>query len=435
MGAMTALLSRPILRVSSPEAPPDRPLVLVAALGSAAVAVGGLVIFLGASIAGWFAADVGTVGAAMRVGALGWLVSNGSGLGGGGVSVQAVPLGFLLLFSYALYRTGRWAGATSRVPSQWYVALAALSMGACYSVIATVASLVAEVDGVSAPLGRTAASFLAVGALTGGAGLVHGSGIDATLAGRLPDEFRAALVGGAAGVLTMLALGAAVFAGSLATHFSTAVTLAEGTRSGVVGSVILALVGAALVPNAVLCAGAFVAGPGFALGTGTSVAPGDVRIGLLPDVPLLAALPAAADAWWIWALTLLPLVAGAAAALVAIRRYPVSGIGGASRRGALAGLGGGVAFGLLTVLATGAVGPGRLQLIGPDLPTTTVACALALTLGGAVAGAGRWALAAVHLVPRRSPGGRADRVERGASPSGAGEAGIDEEVTQPIRLP
>ena len=36
------------------------------------------------------------------------------------------------------------------------------------------------------------------------------------------------------------------------------------------GSLILALVGAALVPNAVLCAGAFVAGPGFAVGTGTA---------------------------------------------------------------------------------------------------------------------------------------------------------------------
>ncbi len=434
MVAMTDLLSRPILRVTSSEAPPDRPVVLAAALGSAAVAVGGLLLFLAVAIAGWFAADTGSVDQAMRVGALGWLVGNGSGLTGGGLSVSAVPLGFLLLSGYALYRAGRWAGATSRVPSRWYDGLAALAMGACYGTIATVTALVAQVGGVHAPLARTAAAFLALGGLAGGAGLLHGTGTGAVLVARLPEEVRASLAGGVGGALTMQAIGAAVLAGSLAVHFSTAVSLAEGMHSGVLGSVILALVGAALVPNAVLCAGAFVAGPGFAVGTGTQVAPTGVRLGLVPDVPLLAALPTSADAWWVPALIVLPVLAGAVAGLLAIRRCPVYAVDRAALRGALAGLAGGVSFGLLGVLATGSAGPGRLQRLGPDVLATTAVCAVAFVLGGALAAAGSQSLTGMHRRRRRSTAETEAPPESQGVPASASPAGADE-VTQLIELP
>lgn len=427
MVAMTDLLSRPILRVTSPVVQPDRPVVLVAAVGSAAVALGGLLVFVAVSVAGWFAASSGSMGDAIRVGALGWLVGNGSGLGGGGVSVHAVPLGFLLLFGCALYRIARWSGATSRMPSRWYVALAALTMGAVYGAIGTVTALVAPLDGVQAPLTRTAAAFVAVGTGFGGVGLLRGTGTGEVLTARLPEEARAALLGGFGGVLTLLGFSAAVLAGSLVVHFSTAVTLTEGARSGVVGSVILALVGAALVPNAVLCAGAFVAGPGFVLGTGTQVSPSGVRLGLLPDVPLLAALPTGADAWWLPALIVLPVVAGMAAGLLAVRRYPVYALDQAALRGALAGLAGGVAFGLLTVLATGSVGPGRLQHVGPDVLATTAVCVVAFVLGGAVAAASRRALTGV-LGRSRSTAGSAPA---DFAPAEASKADKATEATDP----
>lgn len=399
---MTALLSRPILRVSAPVAAPERPLVLVAAVASAAVAVGGLLLFMAVAIAGWFAATgTGSVDQALRVGALGWLAGNGSGLSGGGVLVHAAPLGFLLLCGYALYRAGRWAGETCHVPGPWYVALAALAMAACYGAIGTVTALVAQVDAVHAPLPRTALAFLSVAAVSGGAGLLRGTRSGPLLVGRLPHEVRAALVGGASGVCAMLAVSAAVLVGSLAVHLSTAVTLAEGQHSGVVGAVILAIVGAALVPNAVLCAGAFVAGPGFSVGTGTQVAPGGVRIGLLPDVPVLAALPTSADAWWMPVLVTLPVLAGAAAGLVAIRRFPAYGVDRAALRGALSGLVGGVSFGLLTALATGSVAPGRLSEVGPDVLATTAVCAVAFVFGGALAAVGRHWLGGV--LQRRRP--------------------------------
>lgn len=418
MVEMTDLLSRPILRVPQASMTPARPVALVAALGAAGVAAGGLVLCLGLSAAGWFAADTGSFGQAMRVGVLGWLVGNGSGLSGGGLSVGAVPLGFVLLCALSLHRVGRWAASTARVRSWSDVGLATAAMAAVYAACGAVAAIVVHVGEAHAPVPRTAAVFVVVASLSGGAGLLRGSGRAGSLLTRLPEEARAALLGGASGVLVMVAAGAVVFAVSLVAHVSTALRLADGLQAGLVGGVILALVGAALVPNAVLCAGAFVAGPGFAVGTGTEVSPSGVRLGLLPDFPLLAALPTAADAWWLPALVMVPVLAGGIAGFVAVRRCPVYGVDRAALRGAVAGLAGGTTFGLLTTLATGAVGPGRLEHIGPDVLATTAVCVVAFVLGGALAAVGSRLLGGS---PRR----------RTSSLEPADDHG-DDEATQPI---
>jgi hypothetical protein len=153
-----------------------------------------------------------------------------------------------------------------------------------------------------------------------------------------------------------------------------------------VGGVLLMLVGVAAVPNAVLCAGAFAAGPGFAIGTGTVVAPSGVTLGAVPAFPLLAALPAeGAQPWWIKGLVVAPLLAGLVSGVVVVRhaenyelRAPVM----------LAGLGGalsGVVFGLLTWLATGSAGPGRMSVIGPQVWPIAMVTAVG-TAAGAVIG-------------------------------------------------
>jgi hypothetical protein len=414
MVEMTDLLSRPILRVTSAAAPSERPGVLVAALGSAGVALSGLLLCVAVSAAGWFAADTGSFGQAAGVGALAWLLSNGSGLAGSGLSVNAVPLGFLLAGAYALYRAGRWAASTSRVRSLADVGVATLAMSGAYGAVGAVTAVVANVDGVHAPVLRASAACLAVAGACGGVGLLRGSGEWSPLWARLPEEARAAFVGGAGGFLVMAAVGAVILTGSLVVHVSTALRLAEGMHGGLVGGVILSLVGAATVPNAVLCAGAFVAGPGFAVGTGTHVSPSGVHVGLLPDFPVLAALPTSADARWLPGLFALPVIAGAVAGVLANRRYPVYGVDHAALRGALAGLAGGVAFGLMTVLATGSVGPGRMQDVGPDVLATTLVCAVAFALGGVIAPvAHRWLGGALRFRRRRSP---------------------DEEITQPLEL-
>ncbi len=414
---MTDLLSRPILRVPAAATRPERPVVLVAAVGAAGVALGGLLICLALSAAGWFSADTGSFGQAMSIGTLAWLVGNGAGLTGGGLAVGAIPLGFVLLAGLALYRTGRWAASTSRVRTGYDVGLAVLTMSGVYAVLGALAAVVVDVDGVHPALWRTAVSFGLVALVFGGAGVLSGAGLVGPLLGRLPEEARAALLGGVCGVLAMIAAGAVLLTLSLVAHFGTAVTLAEGLHAGLVGGTIFALVGVALVPNAVLCAAAFAAGPGFTVGAGTQVSPGGVHLGLLPDFPLLAALPTSASAWWLPGLIVLPVLAGGAAGVAAVRHYPVFGVDRAALRGALAGLLGGLMFGLLTVLATGSFGPGRLHQVGPDVVGTTVVSVVAFVLGGA------FFAAASRLL-----GGLLRRRTEAAEP-------VDDEVTQPIRLP
>jgi uncharacterized membrane protein YedE/YeeE len=88
---------------------------------------------------------------------------------------------------------------------------------------------------------------------------------------------------------------------------------------------------------------------------------------------------------------LVPVLAGAVAGVVALRRDPVFGLDQAALRGALSGLVGGILFGLSTWLATGAIGPGRMQDIGPAVLSTTLVCGLAFLVGGAVAACSlRW---------------------------------------------
>ena len=242
-------------------------------------------------------------------------------------------------------------------------------------------------------------AFVLTAGVFGGAGLLRGSGRDEVLLARLPAGVRASLVGGIAGALAMLAVSALVFVASMVAHFSTADTLADGMHAGLVGGIIFALIGAAVVPNAVLCAGAFVVGPGFAVGSGTQVSPSGVHLGLLPDFPVLAALPQSTDAWWLPGLIVLPLLAGGVAGLVVAKRFAAGGVDRAALWGVCAGLIGGTCFGLLTFFATGAVGPGRMQHIGPDVLLTTVVSAAAFALGGAVAAAARTWWAGSHSAP------------------------------------
>jgi hypothetical protein len=90
---MTDLASRPLLRVEPGAPAPERPSPLpsvVAALGAAAA---GLVVCLACAVAGWFSADTGSFSAAVRAGALTWLMSNGAGLHTPAAAITLVPLG------------------------------------------------------------------------------------------------------------------------------------------------------------------------------------------------------------------------------------------------------------------------------------------------------------------------------------------------------
>ena len=137
-----------------------------------------------------------------------------------------------------------------------------------------------------------------------------------------------------------------------------------------------------------LFGGAYLLGPGFAVGAGTLVTPSAVVLGPLPLFPLLAALPGTGPTpvWTPFLVALAPLVA-------AVGRRPGAAPPPrrcAGRRGRCAavppGCWAGLLLGLLTALAGGAVGPGRMQVVAPYAQDVLLHALAAFGFGGLVGG-------------------------------------------------
>jgi len=170
----------------------------------------------------------------------------------------------------------------------------------------------------------------------------------------------------AVGLLAVLALGAVGTAGALFFGYTEVIALNQSLHLNVLGVIMLFFAQLVLLPIAWIWGVAWFAGPGFSIGTATSVSPFDTLLGPLPSLPLLGAIP---DSWgWLGGLAPMLVVAlcaalgGAAGGRPALRQASHS----ASAAVALVA---GVIVGLTTVvvtsLATGSIGPGRLELAGP----------------------------------------------------------------------
>jgi hypothetical protein len=149
-------------------------------------------------------------------------------------------------------------------------------------------------------------------------GLLAGASAFAGVSKRCPAMKRArdyldpialrGLRGGVLGVSALLACGALVFLVSMVTSLPTAQEIftrgAPGLGSGL-GMLLLSL---GYLPNALVFALSFAAGPGFSIGS-MSLVPYGLTGGPVPGVPLLAGLPQEQAAWWPF-LMALPAAAG-----------------------------------------------------------------------------------------------------------------------------
>ncbi len=395
---MSALLDRTRARlsaglsISSGQVGDDpRRLATTAPLAACWAAGVGLLVCVGVAVAGWLVGSAGSIADGVRAGVQAWLLAQGSGLEVGSVSVTALPLGLTLLSVVLLWRAGRWAAATTGVADLRAAGSGAAMMSAVYATGATAAALLTATEASAVSPVRAFLVALLLAAVFSLLGILHGAGLLGQMWDLLPAYVRDSLRGAAAAVLAVLAAGMLTVTAALVLGFGDAANLARASGAGVVGGSILTAAGVLLLPNASLLAVSYLLGPGFAFGTGTTVAPSGVVLGPLPAFPLLAALPdpGAAPAWTMGLLAV-PVLAGALGAVVALRRTEVSALDQTALRGTLAGLVGGLLTGGLTALGGGAVGPGRMVDVGADvlacLATATVAMTLAGGLGGLVLG-------------------------------------------------
>lgn len=175
-----------------------------------------------------------------------------------------------------------------------------------------------------------------------------------------------ALRGGTAAVAAVLLLAALVTTVAVAFSYAKIITLYESLHTEVLGGVAVTLGQIAFVPNVVIWTASWLVGPGFAIGTGSSVSALGTQLGPIPAIPLLGALPTGDLALGFLGL-LAPVVAGflVGAILGPGLRRKVDG-SAILLTGLLTGVVGGVLLGMLAWASSGAAGPGRLANVGPD---------------------------------------------------------------------
>ncbi|MET4781186.1 DUF6350 family protein [Glaciihabitans sp. UYNi722] len=179
-----------------------------------------------------------------------------------------------------------------------------------------------------------------------------------------------ALRGGAVAASMVLVVSALLVAVLLLTSYAKIISLYEGMHAGLLGGIAVTVGQFAFLPNLVIWAASWLVGPGFAVGTGSSVGPLGTSLGPIPGVPILGALPSG-DLGWGFLGLLVPVLAGFAAAIV-LRPRLVRELGAVGRgpwlllTGILVGIAGGILLGFLAWVSAGSAGPGRLIDVGPS---------------------------------------------------------------------
>ena len=379
---MTETLSRPSARPPAAAAP-DRTLLLEAAVAALGVAVRGLLLLGVPVLLVWWAEDRSGTSAADALRAVGqlWLVAHGAWLELPDGRLGLTPLGLVLLPLVLCRRAGQRLAEDRPERSTLRTGLA---LAVPYAVVAGLLTVPAESDALR-PLPLVAAGSALVLAAAGTAWGVHAGRRPGTPP-RLPARVRLCAAGAAGALVALCAAAALVVAVALALDGGAAVELADSTEPGAVGGLGLTAAGAALAPNAVLWVVAWFAGPGFALGTGTTVRPFAVELGPVPALPLLAALPAGPPPTWLGVLCLaVPVLAGAVGGvLIARRRLPASWAG-AARDALGCGVLAGAVAGVLLALSGGPLGGGHLATVGPSAWQVAPLLSVEIAAGAGVA--------------------------------------------------
>lgn len=415
-----------------PQPPPrPRPLAVTGVVGAAWCVGIGLAGLTTITLIGWVAGPRSALGSGLpdvfRTAVNFWLVAHHAGYSLPDGRVGLLPLGLMVLPGALLYRSGGWIIRTADAPGGRRIGVvpAALALAVPYSILAGLLALAARGAAVvpsawqallvSFLLALFAGGFGAARAVVragSGGGRVR-SGLGALLR-LLPDRPRS-LVVGVAGATAVLVGSGAVLAGlSLALHARQAGRLYDVLAPGVVGGVLLFLVEVVFLPNAVIWGMAYAIGPGFSVGTGTSVSPTGVFLDVVPSFPPLAALPEPGPAPALSVLALAaPFLAGVVGGALTVRVMPSPVYEAAPLWGFVSGaLTAAVAAGL-AALAGGPLGGQRLATMGPS--AWQVGCMAALEVGVSAA-ISAWAM---NWSLFRELGGRA---EPGSGP-GAGQDG------------
>ena len=304
------------------------------------------------------------------------------GLPGAGApfTITIAALGFAMLTLMLGVRAGRRVAETRFRLLGEFVSIATfglLSFGVTFSALYPLARP-SLVQGTLLPT-LVFAAGVAIGSLRARkiAGDVAGNGAGSSLRDWVNDwrpEFQAvvscSLRGGTAAAAAVITVASVLAAGLILFSYARIITLYEALHTEVLGGIALTLGQLAFLPNIVIWTASWLIGPGFAIGTGSTVGPLATQLGPIPAIPMLGALPGGEHAFGFVGV-LAPVLAGFFVAVV-VRGAIIRAIGSANRAqfliatGLGIGLVGGAVLGLLAWFSAGSAGPGRLLDVGPN---------------------------------------------------------------------
>ncbi|MGI5284072.1 DUF6350 family protein [Nonomuraea polychroma] len=383
-----------------------RPLPVSGMLAAACTLGVGLAALTTLTLVGWIAAPRGTLGSGLpgvfRTAAQLWLAAHHAGFAIPGGRVGLLPLGLIILPAVLLYRAGRWmardADLRLRLPARLpknspreqaqarrraqlvLVVQAGVSLAAPYALLAGLIALVASNEITQPFIGEALFSHFVLAFLAGALATARMIGPWRVMLKLLPERVRALTVGTAVATALLLVAGLALVLVAVVLNFDQVAELSSVLSPGFVGGVLLVLLQLLYLLNVVIWASSYIAGPGFAIGADTLVAPTGVQLGTVPSLPLLGALPESGPvSAWMMAVIALPFAAGAVAGVMVARIAPSPSYEAAPLWGFLTGVSTGVVAGALAALSGGPIGGGRLAAVGPS--PWEVALSVALEVG------------------------------------------------------
>lgn len=379
------------------EGPKTRPVALVGAAVAGWTVALGVAILVCLTLTAWVTAahHDDAIHPAIATALQAWLLAQHAAIGLGGQAggaVTIVPLGLTLLLGALLVRGGRLVARHSGASDVLDAATSTFSLSVPYAVIAALLTKPAEVGSVQpSPLQALVGSLLLAVVCTG-LGALRECGLLTPLLDRIPDDVRGALRAGFAASAVILAVGAAAVVVGLAAKAGRATSLATSMHGGYSGVALMGVISMAYTPNVVGWAAAFSLGPGFAVGTQTSVSLHGVHVGAVPSLPLLAPLPNGGPSPLLgWLMLAGPLAGGVLAGRLIARsravtpppanadwwvryRLPTAAWGFA------AGAACGVVLAVFCWLSGGSLGSGRMSHLGPSAAWVLLAALLEIGL-------------------------------------------------------
>ncbi len=363
--------------------------------------IASLLLVLGPTVIAWLVEPMatGTVWDAMGTGTALWLLTSGAHLTAGPVTISVVPLlGLALLVVVARFGAREamvdvstdgehWGGLLPRslgaALAAWWVAYAVV-VGAAVALATTgpfrVVGLSLLAPAVLVPLAGMALALRAV--------VLDDPEVVGPRLGlaRVPDAVRRGVRAGLWGAGALLGFGLLIVVALVGLAWDEVSTISEQVGATAFGGVVLLAAQVLALPNLALWAVSFLAGPGFQVVDGSDVTWSGAESGLLPMVPVLAALPQPGAFPWFAALSSLGVVV--VGGLVA--RRALAEVARLSRLrtklavAASACLTTALSLGALDVIAGGSVGQFRLSSVGAPAGWLVLTLLAELLLGAVV---------------------------------------------------